>query len=198
MYNQLKKGKLVMEKIKRLSTAGTVICIVSMMMYVALALFLYFGRISDALADFTNGSMDKLRNVSPDSPSAGYEVIAYLAGGALGLLGSIFLFAVIFLLIALALYQFPAIISGIIVNRKYKKAMDKTACINSFKVDGFVKAIMNGIAVVSICSLIIADIRHASISDILILLIAAWNYVAVFALSILQIKKINEGQYLAT
>ena len=187
-----------MEKIKRLSTAGTVICIVSMMMYVALALFLYFGRISDALADFTNGSMDKLRNVSPDSPSAGYEVIAYLAGGALGLLGSIFLFAVIFLLIALALYQFPAIISGIIVNRKYKKAMDKTACINSFKVDGFVKAIMNGIAVVSICSLIIADIRHASISDILILLIAAWNYVAVFALSILQIKKINEGQYLAT
>lgn len=179
-----------MKKIKRISTAGTIICLISVILYIIVALVMHF-QILGLFAEFAGDSMGKLEQVDSNSPSAGFEVIGYLAGGALGFLGGLFSFLLILFLGFLALYQIPAIVAGFVANSRYKKGYDRLECIRSYKTDGFIKAIMNGAVLVIVLLMTAGEIGNLSVSDIVILPGLVWNYIIVFILSIYQIKKIK-------
>lgn len=180
-----------MEKIRKLSTAGTIICVISVIIYIVFALLLQFKAL-DMFWGFADNSMGKMNQIDSNSPSAGFEVLAYLAGGALGFLGGLFSILFTIFLGFLAIYNIPAIITGFIANSKYKKGNDVQACLNTYKTDGFVKAIMSGIVLSISMLLTISDLGHSSIKDVFFLIIAIWNFVAVFILSVLQLKEINQ------
>lgn len=179
-----------MEKIKKLSTAATIICMVSVVIYIVLAIIVpIYGY--GSLMGFAEDNMGKLDQIDSNSPSAGFEVLAYLAGGALGFLGGLFIIILAFFLGFLALYQVPAIVTGFIANSQFKKNQDVSRCLKYYKTDGFVKAIMNGIVLGCVILTIVGDLKTSSILDILIALALVWNYIAVFVLGILQIKNIE-------
>lgn len=186
-----------MKKIKGMSTAGTIICMISVIIYIALALWIFFNAIG-LFTGFAGESMDKLQGVDSNSPSAGFEVLAYLAGGAIGVLGGMFSFLFTLFLGVLALYQLPAIISGFVANLKYKKGNDISKSLKIYEVDGYIKAIMNGIVVVMVCLVMAGDmdissIKHifSTVRDAVIMIICIWNYIIVLVLSILQLVNIH-------
>lgn len=179
-----------MEKVRKLSTAGTIICIISVILYIVVAVLLRYKSV-DYFMGFAGDSMDKMGQIDSNSPSAGYEVLAYLAGGALGFLGGLFTIFIIVLLGFLALYQIPAIISGFVANIRYRKSNDIAKIRSSYKVDGFIKAIMNGIVLLIVWLLILGDIGNTSVQDILILFVLIWNFITVFVLSIIQIVNVQ-------
>lgn len=180
-----------LDKIRKISTVGTVICIIAVVIYIISAMLLLFGI--DSLMEFVNDSMNNMADIDSNSPSAGFEVIAYLAGGGLGFIGGLFAFLFAFICGILAVYQIPAIFSGLIANSKYKKNNAEAKCIGYYKTDGYIKTIMNGIVVLLTIFLLLSDIRAASIMDILGLLVAAWNFIVVFVLGIVQIRCIRKN-----
>lgn len=180
-----------MKKIKNLSTAGTVVCLISLAIYIAIILILYFG-VTDMFLGFAGDSMGKLDGVDSNSPSAGFEVLAYLSGGALGFLGGLISLVFAIFLGFLSVYQVPAIIAGFIANVSYKKNQDMVKVLKTYKVDGFIKAIMNGIVLAFVLLLILSDLDEAGIYDVLILLALVWNYITVFVLSVIQIVSIKK------
>lgn len=180
-----------MKKIKGLSTAGTVICIISASLYLLLALFFLFG-VTDLFWGFTNDSMSNIGNVDSNSPSAGFEVIAYFAGGGLSFIGGLIAFVMAFLYFGLILYQIPAIISGLVANSRYKKNVEIPKCLNSYRTDGFIKVIMNGLVVALTVLFIIGNIDEAGLVDVFLFAILIWNYITVLVLGILQIKEVSK------
>lgn len=178
------------KKLKNISTAGTLICVIAVIIYIIMALISLFGI--DSLMGFANNSMNNMTKIDSNSPSAGYEFIAYLIGGGLGFLGGLFAVLLVFFFLFLVVYQIPSIISGLIANIIYKKNNAIEKCIKSYKTDGYIKTIMNGIVVALTILLMLSEIKTTSILDNIILLAVVWNYIAVFVLGIVQISWIRE------
>ncbi len=176
-----------MLKIKRLSSISTVICIISMIVYIAASVWL-FSAPSDSLFKFAGDSMEKLESLNGDNPAAGFMLFAYLAGGALGLLGGIFVLFIALFLLLLALYQLPEIITGLFANGRYKKNADKEKCLKAYKTDGFVKAIMSGLILVLAVFFVVGNVSDLSVRGILEGPLLLGNYIIVFVLSVIQIK----------
>lgn len=179
-----------MKRIKRLSTASTIIAIISVLIYIAIALLL-LPEASDTLVNMTGESFNRIDSVDSNSPSAGFEVLIYLFGGLLGLFGGLFLFLIYVFLASQILYQLPSIISGIVANIRLKKGNNIVKCIKTYKVDGLIKVIMSGIFVAWYVFLVLGELGNASLFDILALAVFFGNYIAVFVLSILQLKNIK-------
>lgn len=179
-----------LKKIKNLSTAGTIICILTVVIYIVLIVVMIFG--SESLIGFASDNMDKMTDIDSNSPSAGFELIGYLAGGGLSFIGGLVALLIAFFLGSLSVYQLPAIISGFVANGRYKKKVDEAKCISAYKTDGYIKVIMNGIILALTVLLLLSDIREATFLDNLGLLTAVWNYIAVFLLGMFQINCIKE------
>lgn len=179
-----------MDEIKRISTIGTAICLISLVIYAMFVLLIHF-EMFDVVLDFVENSMNKIGQVDSNSPSAGFEVLAYLSGGGLGFIGSLFMVLFEIFLGFMALYQVPAIVSGFMANVRYKKGDAWSACIKSYKIDGLIKAIMSGIVLLVVLLMMLGEMGRASIWDDIILLSLVWNYIAVFIISVIQIKNIQ-------
>lgn len=172
---------------KWLSIASTIVCIFSVIIYSIFALVLAFGGTADTLAGFAGDSMSRLTSVDGNSPSAGFEVIAYLVGGAIGVLGIFFLLGLFALVVILILCQFPAIISGLVSIAFGLMRVDVKKRIMIYKIDGYLKAIMNGLGILLAIVTLAGSLKHLSLSDFFFWIVFSWNYVVVFVLSVAQI-----------
>lgn len=175
-----------MKTTRRLSLIGTIICLISFVIYIGIALELHY-QTADSLWGFAGEQVETLNQIDAESPSAGYVALGHLAVGAIGFFGGLLAFLLSFFLIFLALYQIPAIISGFVAYRRDKKGYEIARCLKGYKTDGYIKAIMNGIVLGLVIIGTVGEIGDMSLEDVVILLVMLWNYMIVFGLSIFQI-----------
>jgi len=164
-----------------------------MIEYIVMALFCYF-VLSGKAFEFASDSFDSINGIDSNSPSAGFEVLFGLTGAGLGFIGGVLICIAIAILVGLCLYLLPGIITGIIAQISYKKKAksDVNKCISSFNVDGYVKAIMNGIICLFALIFLLTNRGDGFVDALVSVLVGFCNYIAVFILSVIQIIKVNE------